>query len=55
MCTKEALGSDRILLATDYPYEEATECMNFLEGLPLSQAEKEKIYYRNAGLFGVKA
>jgi len=55
MCTKEALGSDRILLATDYPYEEATECMNFLEGLPLSQSEKEKIYYRNAGIFGVNA
>jgi len=55
MCTKEVLGSDRILLATDYPYEEASECMNFLEGLPLSQTEKEKVYYRNAGIFGVNA
>jgi predicted TIM-barrel fold metal-dependent hydrolase len=55
MCTKEALGVERILLATDYPYEEATECMDFLESLPLTQSEKENIYYRNAEIFGVKA
>jgi ribonucleoside-diphosphate reductase alpha chain len=40
---------------TDYPYEDATECMAFLESLPLSQAEKENVYYQNAEIFGVKA
>ena len=55
MCTKEALGAERILLATDYPYEEATECMDFLESLPLTQTEKENLYYQNAEIFGVKA
>ena len=26
-CTREALGMERILLGTDYPYEEMTDCM----------------------------
>jgi predicted TIM-barrel fold metal-dependent hydrolase len=53
MCTKEALGLDRILLGTDYPYEDSGECMAFLEGLPLSQEEKDKIYGSNAGQVGI--
>jgi len=53
MCTKEALGIDRILLSTDYPYEDAGECMQFLESLPLSATEKEKIYHQNARVFGL--
>jgi predicted TIM-barrel fold metal-dependent hydrolase len=53
MCTKEALGIDRILLSTDYPYEDAGECMQFLESLPLSATEKEKIYHQNARAFGL--
>jgi predicted TIM-barrel fold metal-dependent hydrolase len=53
MCTAEALGIDRILLGTDYPYEDPEECLQFLESLPLSPAEKEKIYYRNAGQLGM--
>lgn len=55
MCTREALGIDRILLATDYPYEDAGECMDFLESLSLEQNEKEKVYYKNAAMFGVSA
>ncbi len=53
MCTKDALGIDRILLATDYPYEDPNECMQFLESLPLSATEKEKIYHQNARVLGV--
>lgn len=53
MCTAEAWGIDRILLGTDYPYEDPEECMQFLENLPISQTEKEKIYYRNAGQLGM--
>lgn len=53
MCTAEALGIDRILLGTDYPYEDPEECMQFLENLPISPAEKEKIYFRNAGQLGM--
>jgi predicted TIM-barrel fold metal-dependent hydrolase len=55
MCTKEVLGIDRILLSTDYPYEDAGECMQFLDSLPLSATEKEKIYHQNARAFGLTA
>jgi len=55
MCTYEAMGIDRILLATDYPYEDPDECLQFLEGLPLSREEKDKIYGINAGQLGITA
>lgn len=53
MCTYEALGIDKILLGTDYPYEDPDECLQFLEGLPLSREEKDKIYFINAGQLGI--
>jgi predicted TIM-barrel fold metal-dependent hydrolase len=53
MCTKDTMGIDRILLSTDYPYEDPNECLHFLESLPLSKAEREKVYYQNARRFGV--
>lgn len=53
-CTRDALGIDRIVLATDYPYESSTECMDFLEDLPLSRREREAIYSRNAARLGVR-
>ena len=53
LCTYEALGIDRILLSTDYPYEDSDECIRFIEGLPISQGEKEKICYLNAQRIGI--
>lgn len=53
MCTKEALGIGRMLLGTDYPYEDMKECMDFIEGLPLSEDEKEKLYIGNARKLGI--
>jgi predicted TIM-barrel fold metal-dependent hydrolase len=53
MCTYEAMGIDRILLGTDYPYEDPKVCMGFLEGLSLSQEDKDKIYCRNAMQVGI--
>jgi predicted TIM-barrel fold metal-dependent hydrolase len=53
MCTYEAMGVDKILLGTDYPYEDANECMQFLEGLPITQPDRDKIYSLNAGQIGV--
>jgi hypothetical protein len=54
-CTYEALGIDRILLGTDYPYEDPEECIEFVEGLSISREDREKIYSGNArqlGIFG---
>jgi len=47
-CTYQTLGVDRILFATDYPYEDPTEAIQFIENLPLASEEKQKIYYINA-------
>ena len=47
-CTREVLGMDKILLGTDYPYEEMTECLAFLESLDLSDADKVQLYHDNA-------
>jgi predicted TIM-barrel fold metal-dependent hydrolase len=54
MCTREAMGVDRILLGTDYPYEDSEECIRFIESLPLSGDEKEKIYHGNASRLGIR-
>ncbi len=48
MCTYEAMGVGRILLATDHPYEDSEECMGFLNGLPIPQEDKDKILMGNA-------
>lgn len=47
-CTKDVLGLDRILFASDYPYESMEDMMAFLSQLPLSQEEAELLYFRNA-------
>ena len=44
----EVLGADRILYAVDYPYLTNTGARRFLEQLPISPEDKEKIAYRNA-------
>ena len=47
-CTREALGMDKILLGTDYPFENMMEAMGFLEGLGLSTGERDMLYGGNA-------
>ena len=54
MCTYEAMGIDKILLGTDYPYEEADLSLAFLEGLPISKEDKDKVFYLNAKELGVE-
>ena len=53
LCTKAAMGIDKILLGTDYPYEDAAECMQFIEKLPITKSEIEKIYFANAAQMGI--
>lgn len=54
-CAYEAMGKDRILLGTDYPYEDMEECIEFVDGLPLSKEDKERIYATNAKVLGFTA
>ena len=48
-------GSDKILFGSDIPWDNPCNEIAMLEGLPLSQEEKELIFYRNAEkLLGIK-
>lgn len=53
MCTLEAFGIDKILLGTDYPYDDPRECHDFVGRLPLSEGDREKIFFQNAGQLGI--
>jgi uncharacterized protein len=41
-------GADRILFSVDYPFSDPRDGRNFLDGLPLSETEREKIAHSNA-------
>lgn len=47
-CTIEALGVDRILFATDYPFVSTRDAIRSVEAASLTSEEKEKIYWSNA-------
>jgi hypothetical protein len=46
----EVIGADHMLFSVDYPYATTTGARRFLEQLPVSQEDKEKIAHRNAEL-----
>lgn len=48
LCTRDVLGKDRILFASDYPYERAQKAVEFVNGLPISEEEREAVYSGNA-------
>jgi len=48
MCAYTALGAERILFAVDYPLESNKKAVQFMEEVPISDRDKEKIYHLNA-------
>jgi 2,3-dihydroxybenzoate decarboxylase len=48
VCAVSAMGSDRVLFAGDYPWVLPHEAVELVEGAPLSDSVKEKIYHLNA-------
>lgn len=48
LCTVQILGIDNVLFSVDWPYESNRVAVEFLNRLPISAADKEKIAYRNA-------
>jgi len=42
------VGADRIMFSTDYPYGSMTQARTFLDQLPASTADKERIAHGNA-------
>ena len=51
-CTSSALGADRIIFGSDYPFEDAADMVGFIEELPLSRTDRERLYYKNAESLG---
>lgn len=46
--TLKVLGPDRVLYATDYPFEEQGEAVSMVEAMPLSPAQKHALFDGNA-------
>jgi 2,3-dihydroxybenzoate decarboxylase len=46
--TLDALGSDHVLFATDYPYESSEVHAQFIDSVAISENERRKICYDNA-------
>ena len=44
----QAHGTDRILFGSDCPWDNPTNEINMINNLPLSENDKEKIFFRNA-------
>jgi 2,3-dihydroxybenzoate decarboxylase len=47
-CALAALGSDRVMFAADYPFEQAAEAGAFLDKTPLAEPVREGIAFKNA-------
>ncbi len=47
-CAVDHMGIDRVLFASDYPYEGVGKMIEFVKDLRLSEAEREKLYHGNA-------
>ena len=48
LCAYLALGADRILFASDHPYENSKQTAEFVESVPICDGDKEKILHINA-------
>ena len=52
-CTRRVLGLDRILFGSDYPFEDASDMVEYVKNLPLGEQERSMLYYKNAQALGV--
>ena len=48
LMTIEMLGADNVLFAGDWPFEIVRDSVDVVDALPLPEADKEKLYHRNA-------
>ena len=47
-CAYDTFGSERIMFGTDYPMEDMIRSVEFVDKLPISIVDAEKVYYKNA-------
>jgi len=53
-CTVSMLGIDRVVFGSDYPYEQLDEMVSFVADLPIEEADREKVCFKNAEALGAK-
>jgi predicted TIM-barrel fold metal-dependent hydrolase len=53
VCTTSALGSDRLVIGTDHPFESMDACMTFLAEQPMTDADRENLYWKTAASIGM--
>lgn len=54
-CAYDTFGIDRILFGSDYPMEDLSKSVAFIDNLPISVEGARKIYHGNAGkYFGIR-
>jgi len=53
MLTKEKLGIGSIVFGSDYPFENLTESVNFIESLPLTEEERRALWCGNVERLGL--
>jgi 2,3-dihydroxybenzoate decarboxylase len=46
--TLEMLGADNLLFAADFPFEVQRDAVDAMDAMPISEADREKIYHVNA-------
>jgi predicted TIM-barrel fold metal-dependent hydrolase len=51
-CTRDSIGMDKILLGTDFPYEDMKDCMDYLRSVPLTDDEAYGLFEGNAKALG---
>ena len=47
-CTRKAIGIDSIIFGSDYPYENPSDMMKYMDSLDLSPEDQEKVFHLNA-------
>ncbi|HJJ36563.1 MAG TPA: amidohydrolase family protein [Methanocorpusculum sp.] len=53
-CAIETIGIDNVLFGTDYPFEDFKGEVDFVRSLPISDEDKDKIFYKNAEKYIIK-
>src|SRR6516225_10208911 len=47
-CTMSAMGHDRVLFASDYPFESIDEAAHFIDNAPIDESVRDDICFNNA-------
>lgn len=48
ICLLSVVGADRVMFSVDYPYSRNEDGRDFILGAPITQADREKLAFRNA-------